>query len=104
MKQLILKTNIENEIITTTKTRWNDVIDKLDIVLAVGRNTRATYIVKRLVDEVVVYNPQFWGKICGKFDHLWEMQHFYDMFLFKSFTELESYMEAQTLAWGEGGN
>lgn len=104
MKQLMLQTDVDDKVITTTKTIWVDVIGEMDIVLAVGRNTRKTYLVKFVDGKAIVYAPLFWGKICGEFEHLWELQHFYDLFTFKSFTSIESYMEQNSLAWGEGGN
>jgi hypothetical protein len=104
MKQLILQSNIDNKVITTTSTKWKDVIGELDFVLAVGRNTKAAYIVRWKDNAASLENPEFWG-IGGKtFDALWEMQHFYDLYTFNSLTAIEEYMENQGLVWGQGGN
>lgn len=104
MAQLMLQTDVDDKVITTTKTRWKDVIGEMDFVLAVGRNTRAAYIVRWRGGAASLESPEFWGVGGKTFDALWEMQHFYDLYTFGSLTAIESYMEEQGLVWGQGGN
>ena len=104
MKQLMLQTDVDDKIITTTKTKWKDVIGELEFVLAVGRNTRATYMVRWRGGVASLESPEFWGVGGKTFDTLWEMQHFYDLYTFGNLTAIEEYMEEQGLVWGQGGN
>lgn len=100
----MLQTDVDNKIITTTKTQWKDVIEKMDIVLAIGRKTKTCYIVRWFGGNAVLENPQFWGVSGGSFDTLWELQHFFDIYTFSNLTAIEDFMEEQSLIWGQGGN
>ena len=104
MKQLVLQSDIDNKVITTTKTQWKDVIGELEFVLAVGRNSGATYLVKWVGGSAFLMNPEFWGVSGKEFDTLWEMQGFFDLYTFSSLTEIESFMEERGLVWGRGCN
>ena len=104
MKQLMLQTDVDDKIITTTKTSWKDVIGEMEFVLAVGRNSDATYIVRWKGGAATLESPEFWGVGGNTFDTLWELQHFFDLYTFGSLTEIESFMEDKGLVWGKGGN
>lgn len=104
MRQLIPQSDVDNKIITTTKTTWKDVIRLTEFVLAVGRNSGATYMVRWRGGAVSLVTPEFWGAGGKRFDTLWETQQFYDLYTFGSLTEIESFMEEKGLNWGKGGN
>lgn len=104
MKQLILQSDIDDKIITTTKTKWKDVISPTEFVLAVGRNSGATYMIRWRGGAVSLESPEFWGAGGDKFPALWETQQFYDLYTFGSLAEIETFIEEEGLAWGKGGN
>lgn len=121
MKQLMLQTDVDDKVITTTKTKPEDVFSDTAMVLAVGKNDRTKgYLVKEMVEwdktplagykakkipigfELVT--PYYWFEAPPRFEHLWEMQHFYDLFVFEDLVNLQGYMKDNNIEWGKGGN
>ena len=121
MKQLMLKKDVADKIITTTSTKPEDVFDENAMVLAVGKNDKTKgYLVKEIVEwektPLAGYKPRkisigfelttpyYWFKSTQKFEQLWELQHFYDLFIFEDLVNLQSYMDNNKIKWGKGGN
>jgi hypothetical protein len=121
MKQLMLQTDVDDKIITTTSTRPEDVFDENAMVLAVGKNDKTKgYLVKEMVEwektplagykakkipiGFELITPYYWFGATQKFEHLWEMQHFFDLFVFEDLVNLQGYMDDNNIEWGKGGN
>lgn len=117
MKELMLQTDVDDKIITTTNTRPEDVFDKNAMVLAVSQNKNAKgYLVKEMIEwdntpltgykakkipiGFKLITPYYWSETSAKFEYLWEMQHFYKLFVFENLVSLQSYMKDNNIEWG----
>lgn len=108
MKELVLQTDIDDKIITTYRTKWKDIIkDDFTIIFCIGKNTKACYIAQAWddTDECELITPYFSRNYHRKiWENLYELQHFYNVILFDSLSEIDEYMDKNSLIWGEGGN
>lgn len=108
MKELILKKDINDKIVTTSSTKWKDVIkDDFTIIFCVGKNSRKCYIAQAWdkSEECELITP-YYNRAYNRnlFENLYELQMFYNVILFNNLQEIECYMEDNGLTWGEGGN
>ena len=113
-KELIRDVDITSKVVTTHKTKADDVFEKGDIILAVNRNDKDScglvhYRYEYDEDsnewqaKLVVTSPAFSGvvQLRNTFDSLWELQGFYDLVVFKDFANLYGYMRDNKLEWSE---
>ena len=114
IKELIRDVDVTSKVVTTHKTKAEDVFEKGDIILAVNRNDKDScglvyYRYEFNEDnnewqaKLVVASPAFSGvvQLRNTFDSLWELQGFYDLFVFKDFANLYGYMRDNKLEWSE---
>lgn len=113
-KELIRDVDVTSKVVTTHKTKAEDVFEQGDIILAVSRNDKDScglvhYRYEFNEDnneweaKLTVISPAFSGvvQLRNVFDSLWELQGFYDLFVFDDFANLHGYMRANKLEWSE---
>ena len=113
-KELIRDVDLTSMNVTTHKTRADDIFEPGDIILAVNRNSKdrcgLVHYIYEYDDErgawegkLTVLSPTFTGTTCKRsiFDTLWELQGFYDVFVFDDFASLQEYMQDNKLEWSE---
>ena len=113
-KELIRDVDITSKVVTTHKTKADDVFEKGDIILAVNRNDKDSCgLVHRRYEydtdndrweaKLTVISPAFSEAVYCRnvFDSLWELQGFYDLVVFDSMLALCAYMKDNKLAWSE---
>ena len=113
-KELIRDVDITSKVVTTHKTKADDVFEKGDIILAVCRNDKDSCgLVHRRYEydtdtdrweaKLTVISPAFSEAVYCRnvFDSLWELQGFYDLVVFKDFANLYGYMRDNKLEWSE---
>ena len=112
MKELIRDVDMTSKTVTTSTTEVTDVLERGDIILAVNRNDKDSC---GLVHYRYEYDGREgkWGKKLSimsptfaenarklnVFDTLWELQGFYDVFVFDDFASLQEYMQDNKLGW-----
>lgn len=107
MKQLVLQSELDEYVITTTETKSKDVLDDDAIVLAINKGDKTTcYIVK---EHNITYDydnnhfnlisPYYWLENVSHFKSLHEILCFYDLLIFEDITSLQKFMNNNKLKW-----
>ena len=113
-QELIRDVDITSKVVTTHKTKADDVFEKGDIILAVYRNDKDSCgLVHRRYEydtdndrweaKLTVISPAFSEAVYCRnvFDSLWELQGFYDLVALDSMLALCAYMKDNKLEWSE---
>ena len=112
MKELIRDVDLTSMNVTTHKTRADDIFEPGDIILAVNRNDKDSCGLVHYRYEYDGHESK-WGKKLSimsptfaenarklnVFGTLWELQGFYDVFVFNDFASLQEYMQDNKLEW-----
>lgn len=107
MKQLVLQSELDKYIVTTTETKPKDVLTDDAIVLAINKTDKTTcYIVKEYnltydnnYHELKLISPYFWLENASGFKCLHEILCFYDLLIFEDVTSLRKFMSNNKLEW-----
>ena len=109
MKQLMLKSDVDDKVITTTRTKPEDVFGYDAIVLGINKNDKTEgFLVKEKVKldgrckiqiGYELITPYYWIDSTSQFEYLWELQKFYDLFIFEDMISLQKYMCDNNIKW-----
>ena len=117
-KELIRDVDMTEKTVTSRTTKVNDVFEPGDVILAVYRNSKdrcglVQYRYEFEQEEDVVWktkltvmSPTFSSTAHRPhvFDSLWELQGFFDLYVFKDFANLEGFMKDEKLEWEKEEN
>ena len=111
-KELIRDVDLTSMNVTTHKTRVDDIFEPGDIILAVNRNDKDRCGLvhyryeydgheSKWIKQLSIMSPTFAenARKLNVFDTLWELQGFYDVFVFDDFASLQEYMQDNKLEW-----
>lgn len=111
-KELIRDVDLTSMNVTTHKTRVDDIFEPGDIILAVNRNDKDSCGLvhyryeydgreSEWSKQLSIMSPTFAenARKLNVFDTLWELQGFYDVFVFNDFASLQEYMQDNKLEW-----
>lgn len=107
----MLQSDIDDKVITTKETKPKDVFSSKAIVLAVDKDYKTgCYIVKENkitfdndYNNFKLVTPYYWLENSTHFEYLYEIQRFYDLFIFEDIDSLNEYMSNNELEWASLG-